>query len=154
RACGSCVGRRRCWAGTRTSPSMTLRTPSASSRRSSRNSASTRRSTPREPFCIGSRTSRTSCRPPTTSPRPNNPADEVLADVFKRYPSRLRLANAFGFDDLISETVHLFGAFPEVADSYRRRFRHILVDEYQDTNPAQYALIKALAGDGAGGASG
>ncbi|MCU4298864.1 ATP-dependent DNA helicase PcrA [Brevibacterium permense] len=83
-------------------------------------------------------------------PRPNNPADEVLADVFKRYTSRLRLANAFDFDDLIAETVHLFGAFPEVADSYRRRFRHILVDEYQDTNPAQYALIKALAGDGAG----
>ena len=87
-------------------------------------------------------------------PRPNNPADEVLADVFKRYTSRLRLANAFDFDDLIAETVHLFGAFPEVADSYRRRFRHILVDEYQDTNPAQYALIKALAGDGAGGATG
>ncbi|UVI37267.1 UvrD-helicase domain-containing protein [Brevibacterium spongiae] len=87
-------------------------------------------------------------------PRPNNPADEVLADVFKRYTARLRLANAFDFDDLIAETVHLFGAFPEVADSYRRRFRHILVDEYQDTNPAQYALIKALAGDGAGGATG
>lgn len=87
-------------------------------------------------------------------PRANNPADEVLADVFKRYTSRLRLANAFDFDDLISETVHLFGAFPEVADFYRRRFRHILVDEYQDTNPAQYALIKALAGDGAGGATG
>ena len=51
-------------------------------------------------------------------------------------------------DDLIAETVHLFGAFPEVADYYRRRFRHILVDEYQDTNPAQYALIRALAGDG------
>ncbi|PCC44594.1 UvrD-helicase domain-containing protein [Brevibacterium aurantiacum] len=87
-------------------------------------------------------------------PRANNPADEVLADVFKRYTSRLRLANAFDFDDLISETVHLFGAFPEVADFYRRRFRHILVDEYQDTNPAQYALIKALAGDGAGGVTG
>ncbi|MGO3180937.1 MAG: 3'-5' exonuclease, partial [Brevibacterium linens] len=87
-------------------------------------------------------------------PRPNNPADEVLADVFKRYTSRLRLANAFDFDDLIAETVHLFGAFPEVADSYRRRFRHILVDEYQDTNPAQYSLIKALAGDGAGGPKG
>ncbi|GGC21628.1 DNA helicase [Brevibacterium sediminis] len=87
-------------------------------------------------------------------PRPNDPADEVLADVFKRYTSRLRLANAFDFDDLIAETVHLFGAFPEVADSYRRRFRHILVDEYQDTNPAQYALIKALAGDGAGGPTG
>ncbi|WP_231446144.1 UvrD-helicase domain-containing protein [Brevibacterium zhoupengii] len=87
-------------------------------------------------------------------PRPNNPADEVLADVFKRYTSRLRLANAFDFDDLIAETVHLFGAFPEVADFYRRRFRHILVDEYQDTNPAQYALIKSLAGDGAGGATG
>ena len=64
------------------------------------------------------------------------------------------LLHAFDFDDLIAETVHLFGAFPEVADSYRRRFRHILVDEYQDTNPAQYALIKALAGDGAGGPTG
>lgn len=92
--------------------------------------------------------------PDDFSPRPNNPADEVLADVFKRYTSRLRLANAFDFDDLIAETVHLFGAFPEVADFYRRRFRHILVDEYQDTNPAQYALIKALAGDGAGGSTG
>ncbi|GAA1866252.1 UvrD-helicase domain-containing protein [Brevibacterium marinum] len=92
--------------------------------------------------------------PDDFSPRPNNPADEVLADVFQRYTTRLRLANAFDFDDLIAETVHLFGAFPEVADSYRRRFRHILVDEYQDTNPAQYALIKSLAGDGAGGATG
>jgi DNA helicase-2/ATP-dependent DNA helicase PcrA len=92
--------------------------------------------------------------PDDFTPRPNNPADEVLADVFKRYTSRLRLANAYDFDDLIAETVHLFGAFPEVADSYRRRFRHILVDEYQDTNPAQYALIKALAGDGAGGPTG
>lgn len=87
-------------------------------------------------------------------PRPNNPADEVLGDVFRRYTQRLRLANAYDFDDLIAETVHLFGAFPEVADSYRRRFRHILVDEYQDTNPAQYALIRALAGDGAGGSTG
>ncbi|SDR81009.1 ATP-dependent DNA helicase PcrA [Brevibacterium sandarakinum] len=92
--------------------------------------------------------------PDDFAPRPNNPADEVLADVFKRYTARLRLANAFDFDDLIAETVHLFGAFPEVADFYRRRFRHILVDEYQDTNPAQYALIKSLAGDGAGGATG
>ncbi|MBM6590421.1 UvrD-helicase domain-containing protein [Brevibacterium sp. RIT 803] len=92
--------------------------------------------------------------PDDFTPRPNNPADEVLADVFRRYTSRLRLANAFDFDDLIAETVHLFGAFPEVADFYRRRFRHILVDEYQDTNPAQYALIKSLAGDGAGGATG
>src|SRR5699024_11042326 len=63
------------------------------------------------------------------TPRPNTPADEVLADVFTRYASRLRPANAVDLDDLISETVHLFGAFPEVADSYRRRFRHILVDE-------------------------
>ncbi|WP_113904934.1 MULTISPECIES: UvrD-helicase domain-containing protein [Brevibacterium] len=92
--------------------------------------------------------------PDDFTPRANNPADEVLADVFRRYTSRLRLANAFDFDDLISETVHLFGAFPEIADSYRRRFRHILVDEYQDTNPAQYALIRALAGDGSGGPDG
>ena len=44
-------------------------------------------------------------------------------------------------------TVHLFQAFPEVRETYRRRFRHVLVDEYQDTNHAQYALIRQLCAD-------
>lgn len=78
--------------------------------------------------------------------RMDNPADQAVAEVYRRYAERLRLANAFDFDDLIMETVHLLGAFADVAAYYRSRFRHILVDEYQDTNPAQYALIRALAG--------
>ena len=75
-----------------------------------------------------------------------NPAERALAHTYSRYAQRLRLANAFDFDDLIMETVHLFGAFPDLAANYRARFTHILVDEYQDTNPAQYRLIRALAG--------
>src|SRR5690606_36472225 len=53
-------------------------------------------------------------------------------------------ANAFDFDDLIGQTVYLFQAFPQVAAAYRKRFTHVLVDEYQDTNHAQYALIREL----------
>ena len=52
------------------------------------------------------------------------------------------------FDDLIMVTVYLLQAFPEVAAEYRRRFRHVLVDEYQDTNHAQYVLVRELAGHG------
>jgi DNA helicase II / ATP-dependent DNA helicase PcrA len=62
------------------------------------------------------------------------------------YQRRLRDANALDFDDLIMTTVHLFQAFPEVRETYRRRFRHVLVDEYQDTNHAQYALVHQLCG--------
>ncbi|GAA4515678.1 DNA helicase PcrA [Brevibacterium yomogidense] len=74
------------------------------------------------------------------------PNDEAVLTVYRRYQDRLRRANALDFDDLIMETVHLLGAFDAVADNYRARFRHILVDEYQDTNPAQYRLIRLLAG--------
>lgn len=74
------------------------------------------------------------------------PHDEAVLTVYRRYQERLRRANALDFDDLIMETVHLLGAFEAVADNYRARFRHILVDEYQDTNPAQYRLIRLLAG--------
>ena len=76
----------------------------------------------------------------------NNPYDSTIASVYTRYQQRLATANAFDFDDLIMETVHMLGAFPDIAASYRARFRHILVDEYQDTNPAQYQLVRALAG--------
>ena len=54
------------------------------------------------------------------------------------------------FDDLIMNTVHLLQAFPDVAEHYRRRFRHVLVDEYQDTNHAQYMLVRELVGAGDG----
>ncbi|WP_111466996.1 ATP-dependent helicase [Microbacterium suaedae] len=74
----------------------------------------------------------------------NDPAERVFAEVFQDYARHLRRANAFDFDDLLAQTVFLFRAFPQVADVYRRRFRHILVDEYQDTNHAQYQLIREL----------
>ncbi|MGO3233481.1 MAG: ATP-dependent helicase, partial [Microbacterium sp.] len=69
---------------------------------------------------------------------------QKFVEIFGDYQRQLRKANAFDFDDLIGQTVYLFRAFPKVADTYRRRFRHILVDEYQDTNHAQYALIHEL----------
>ncbi|MFD5213370.1 ATP-dependent helicase [Microbacterium sp. NPDC058345] len=74
----------------------------------------------------------------------SDPAERKFADIFTDYQRALQKANAFDFDDLIAQTVFLFRAFPQVADTYRRRFRHILVDEYQDTNHAQYALIHEL----------
>jgi DNA helicase-2/ATP-dependent DNA helicase PcrA len=69
-----------------------------------------------------------------------------VAEVYKGYTERLRQSNAMDFDDLIAETVYMFRAFPAVAEGYRRRFRHVLVDEYQDTNHAQYALVRELVG--------
>ncbi|MGV0624754.1 DNA helicase PcrA [Mycolicibacter minnesotensis] len=72
----------------------------------------------------------------------------VVAAVYAEYQRRLRSANALDFDDLIGETVALLQAFPAIAQHYRRRFRHILVDEYQDTNHAQYMLVRELAGHG------
>ncbi|OBK84596.1 DNA helicase PcrA [Mycolicibacter sinensis] len=72
----------------------------------------------------------------------------VVAAVYGEYQRRLRSANALDFDDLIGETVGILQAFPEIAQHYRRRFRHILVDEYQDTNHAQYVLVRELAGHG------
>ena len=71
--------------------------------------------------------------------------EEQYAEAYGHYQRRLKAANAMDFDDLIMMTVHLLQAFPEVADTYRRRFRHILVDEYQDTNHAQYTLVRELA---------
>ncbi|MFT3899203.1 MAG: UvrD-helicase domain-containing protein [Gordonia sp. (in: high G+C Gram-positive bacteria)] len=76
-----------------------------------------------------------------------NSAEAVVKRVYEQYQKRLRAANAFDFDDLIGETVALLQRHPEVAQYYRRRFRHILVDEYQDTNHAQYVLIRELTGD-------
>jgi DNA helicase-2/ATP-dependent DNA helicase PcrA len=82
----------------------------------------------------------------------NDPFEQAVAEVFKGYTQRLRQANAMDFDDLIAETVYMFRAFPALADSYRRRFRHVLVDEYQDTNHAQYALVREIVGEGPGAA--
>ena len=70
----------------------------------------------------------------------------IIAEVYGEYQRRLRAANALDFDDLIGETVGVLQAFPQIAQHYRRRFRHILVDEYQDTNHAQYVLVRELVG--------
>ncbi|AZG45281.1 UvrD-helicase domain-containing protein [Gordonia insulae] len=75
------------------------------------------------------------------------PSVLVIAQIFAEYQRRLRAANAFDFDDLIGETVALLQRHPEVAEYYRRRFRHVMVDEYQDTNHAQYVFIRELVGD-------
>ncbi|MBV8430372.1 MAG: UvrD-helicase domain-containing protein, partial [Solirubrobacterales bacterium] len=70
--------------------------------------------------------------------------DKALAEAYGEYQRRLHAAGAMDFDDLIMVTVNLFQALPEVAAEYRRRFRHVLVDEYQDTNHAQYVLVREL----------
>lgn len=70
----------------------------------------------------------------------------AVASVYDEYQRRLRAANALDFDDLIGETVAVLQAFPQIAQYYRRRFRHVLVDEYQDTNHAQYVLARELVG--------
>jgi DNA helicase-2/ATP-dependent DNA helicase PcrA len=74
----------------------------------------------------------------------SNPKDRAIAEIFTQYQAALRKNNAFDFDDLIAETVYLFRSFPDIAAQYQRRFRHVLVDEYQDTNHAQYSLIREL----------
>ena len=73
----------------------------------------------------------------------------ITAEVYGEYQRRLRTANALDFDDLIGETVAVLQNYPQIAQYYRRRFRHILVDEYQDTNHAQYVLVRELVGVGA-----
>jgi DNA helicase-2/ATP-dependent DNA helicase PcrA len=77
-----------------------------------------------------------------------NHMEQTLAEAYGQYQARLQRANAFDFDDLIFSAVAVLQLFPDVAEHYRRRFRHILVDEYQDTNHAQYTLIKELVGPG------
>lgn len=79
------------------------------------------------------------------------PQEQTVAEAYVEYQRRLMRASAVDFDDLIGHTVALFQAFPEVATQYHRRFRHVLVDEYQDTNHAQYVLIRELVGDGSDG---
>ena len=77
--------------------------------------------------------------------RDNYPA-QVAGQVFQLYQKRLKDSGAVDFDDIILLTVRLFQQFPEVLDKYRRRYRYIMVDEYQDTNHAQYLLVSLLAG--------
>jgi DNA helicase-2/ATP-dependent DNA helicase PcrA len=82
--------------------------------------------------------------------RAGNGMEEQVAEVYAAYQARLKEANALDFDDLIMTTVDLLQGFPDIAEHYRRRFRHVLVDEYQDTNHAQYVLVRELVGDSVG----
>lgn len=79
---------------------------------------------------------------------PNDPVSRVVSEVYRDYQRRLNESNALDFDDLIMKTVQLLQSNKAVAEHYQRRFRHVLVDEYQDTNHAQYVLIRELIGDG------
>ncbi len=85
----------------------------------------------------------------TFAARARTARDKVLAEAYAEYQRRLVAAGAMDFDDLIMVTVNIFQALPEVAAEYRRRFRHVLVDEYQDTNHAQYVLVRELVSGGA-----
>ncbi len=69
---------------------------------------------------------------------------EQVADIYRLYQQRLVEASAMDFDDLLMVTVEVFAAFPDVLEHYQQRFRYVLVDEYQDTNRAQYVLVKQL----------
>jgi DNA helicase-2/ATP-dependent DNA helicase PcrA len=79
---------------------------------------------------------------------------QALAEAYGEYQRRLVAAGAMDFDDLIMVTVNLLQAFPDLAAEYRGRFRHVMVDEYQDTNHAQYVLVRELAGAGEHGHAG
>ncbi|MDN5858862.1 MAG: DNA helicase PcrA [Pseudonocardia sp.] len=92
--------------------------------------------------------------PDDAAQRAANPYERTVAEVFRVYQARLRTANAFDFDDLIMETVALLQRLPAVAEYYRRRFRHVLVDEYQDTNHAQYVLVRELVAPARAGGEG
>src|SRR6266487_4330091 len=85
----------------------------------------------------------------TFASRAQTAREKALAEAYGEYQRRLVAAGAMDFDDLIMVTVNLLQALPEVAEQYRRRFRQVLVDEYQDTNHAQYVLIRELVSGGA-----
>lgn len=81
----------------------------------------------------------------------NDPISTVVAETYLEYAKRMRESNALDFDDLIMRTVELLAGNRLLAEHYHRRFRHVLVDEYQDTNHAQYVLVRLLVGDGEDG---
>jgi DNA helicase II / ATP-dependent DNA helicase PcrA len=76
--------------------------------------------------------------------------EQTVADVYELYEREIHRANAMDFDDLLVRMVNLLELFPEVRDRYSQAFRHVLVDEYQDTNHAQYQFLKLLTGEGTG----
>jgi DNA helicase-2/ATP-dependent DNA helicase PcrA len=87
--------------------------------------------------------------PETAREKADNDFVRQVAEIYGVYEARLKQANAMDFDDLIMKTVELLQVFPDAAEHYRRKFRHVLVDEYQDTNHAQYVLVRELCGGAA-----
>ncbi len=83
--------------------------------------------------------------PQDASARASDPRTELAAVVYRRYQQALRLAGAVDFDDLLLLVLKLFDEHPAVLQQERNRFEHILIDEYQDTNPPQYRIIRLLA---------
>ncbi len=83
----------------------------------------------------------------TFSHKAENDQERVISEIYKEYERRLTRANAFDFDDLIGASVAVLQLFGDVKEKFRRKFKHVLVDEYQDTNHAQYMLIKELVGE-------
>ncbi|MDQ0208434.1 DNA helicase PcrA [Alkalicoccobacillus murimartini] len=84
-------------------------------------------------------------KPNEFAAKATGPFQEVASDVYTEYQKRLKQNNALDFDDLIMKTIELFKLVPEVLEFYQRKFQYIHVDEYQDTNRAQYMLVKMLA---------
>ena len=89
--------------------------------------------------------------PDSAASAADNDLERRVVEVYAGYQQRLSMSNALDFDDLIMRTVELLQTLPDVAEHYRRRFRHILVDEYQDTNHAQYTLVRELVAPAAEG---
>ncbi len=85
---------------------------------------------------------------PADKPITDDPAEETYRELWTRYHDALERASAVDFDDLIVLPARILTEFPEARDKFRLRYRHILVDEYQDTNRAQYVIARTLAGDG------
>ncbi len=83
--------------------------------------------------------------PKKTRELATNSREEIFADIYEDYEKRMKASNALDFDDLIIKTTLLFDKFPEICEKYAYRFKYIHVDEYQDTNMAQYTLIKQLS---------
>jgi DNA helicase-2/ATP-dependent DNA helicase PcrA len=106
----------------------------------------TRRNTPRALAAAISNLKNELITPARAADIAESDYDKLVATVYRGYQDRLIAASALDFDDLIMQTVALLQGFPAVAEHFRRRFRHVLVDEYQDTNHAQYALVRELVG--------
>lgn len=73
--------------------------------------------------------------------------DDKLVEIYRAYQKKLKSSNALDFDDLLIKTVELFETCPDVLEKYRKKFRFVLVDEYQDTNAPQYRIIKLICGE-------